>query len=632
MPCFWGILSAWRETSVVHWCKRYRRCDGDIKRTRRDSGIVKRSESGVGLVEVMVAAAILSTSVAGSIYLTSTSSQLSASSSNVVDGAAMGASVVEIAQFKPDASYVNTQIGSMQTSSSRSAFTLDGVSVSSAGSTDGVSVSVSWTNPYLESSNKTQRFTLGSNVTSNTSFQTLQEVVGADSGGQQTTTYTVSTSAGTGTAISPSSAQVASGGSTSFTVTLSAGYDTLVVSGCGGSLVGNTYTTGAITANCTITASATEITYTVSTSSGTGVASLSCNDSTVTYGGSTTCTASLATGYESLTLSGCSGSAGGSPYSTGAIYADCTVSASASEIAYTVSTSEGTGTTLSPSSASVSYGATTSFTAGTTGGYTNLSVSGCFGGSLSGSTFTTGAITADCTVTSSASQSNQAPSGVDDAGSVSEDGTLVRDINLLANDTDPESNSLSVSAISGGNTYGTLTSQGNGVYRYTLDNTNSTVQALSSSQTLSEVYTYTVSDGSLTDTAQLTVTINGADESGVGNGLVTLNTVCVQNSNQCGFSVTATTSPAGLCTMSPASDTATATSTCSVAGGSNSTVTIDLVVNPNKKYCTGSGSASSSNYAPQLTLTSSTPNVTVRVEITNGQGNCNNGPSITYSP
>ena len=593
---------------------------------------MKRSESGVGLVEVMVAAAILSTSVAGSIYLTSTSSQLSASSSNVVDGAAMGASVVEIAQFKPDASYVNTQIGSMQTSSSRSAFTLDGVSVSSAGSTDGVSVSVSWTNPYLESSNKTQRFTLGSNVTSNTSFQTVQEVVGADSGGQQTTTYTVSTSAGTGTAISPSSAQVASGGSTSFTVTLSAGYDTLVVSGCGGSLVGNTYTTGAITADCTVTAGATEITYTVSTSSGTGVASLSCNDSTVTYGASTTCTASLATGYETLTLSGCSGSAGGSPYSTGAIYADCTVSASASEIAYTVSTSEGTGTSLSPSSASVSYGATTSFTAGTTGGYTNLSVSGCFGGSLSGSTFTTGAITADCTVTSSASLSNQAPSGVDDAGSVSEDGTLVRDINLLANDTDPESNSLSVSAISGGNSYGTLTSQGNGVYRYTLDNTNSTVQALSSSQTLSEVYTYTVSDGSLTDTAQLTVTINGADESGVGNGLVTLNTVCVQNSNQCGFSVTATTSPAGLCTMSPASDTATATSTCSVTGGSNSTVTINLVVDPNKKYCTGSGSASSSNYAPQLTLTSSTPNVTVRVEITNGQGNCNNGPSITYSP
>jgi len=594
---------------------------------------VKRSESGVGLVEVMVAAAILSTSVAGSIYLTSTSAQLSASSSSVVDGAAMGSSVVEIAQFKPDASYVNTQIGSMQTSSSRSAFTLDGVSVSSAGSTDGVSVSVSWTNPYLESSNKTQRFTLGSNVTSNTSFQTLQQVVGADSGGQQTTTYTVSTSAGAGTTISPSSAQVSSGGSTSFTVTLSSGYDTLVVSGCGGSLVGNTYTTGAITADCTVTAGATEITYTVSTSSGTGVASLSCNDSTVTYGGSTTCTASLATGYESLTLSGCSGTAGGSPYSTGAIYADCTVSGSTSETAYTVSTSVGTGTTLSPSSASVSYGATTSFTAGTTGGYTNLSVSGCFGGSLSGSTFTTGSITADCTVTSSASLSNQAPSGVDDAGSVSEDGTLVRDINLLANDTDPESNSLSVSAISGGNSYGTLTSQGNGIYRYTLDNTNSTVQALSSSQTLSEVYTYTVSDGSLTDTAQLTVTINGADES-TWSGQFSLTAVC-EESNQCDYSVSVSTAPAGLCTLSPASSnsnrlTAPQGTTCSIDGGSNAQVVINVTVDPGNKYCTGNRSNSNNNYStPALTINSATPNATLVISFSSNKNNCSSAPTTS---
>ena len=59
---------------------------------------------------------------------------------------------------------------------------------------------------------------------------------------------------------------------------------------------------------------------------------------------------------------------------------------------------------------------------------------------------------------------------------------------------------------------------------------------------------------------------------------------------------------------------------------------INLVVNPDKNYCTGLRSASSSNYAPQLTLTPSTPNVTVRVELTNGAGNCNNGPSIIPSP
>ena len=573
---------------------------------------MKRSESGVGLVEAMVAAAILSSSVAGSIYLTSTSSQLSASSSNVVDGAAMGASVVEIAQFKPDASYVNTQIGSMQTSSSRSAFTLDGVSVSSAGSTDGVSVSVSWTNPYLESSNKTQRFTLGSNVTSNTSFQTLQQVVGADSGGQQTTTYTVSTSAGAGTTISPSSAQVASGGSTSFMVTLSAGYDTLVVSGCGGSLVGNTYTTGAITADCTVTAGATEITYTVSTSSGTGVASLSCNDSTVTYGGSTTCTASLATGYESLTLSGCSGSAGGSPYSTGAIYADCTVSAIASEIAYTVSTSEGTGTTLSPSSASVSYGATTSFTAGTTGGYTNLSVSGCFGGSLSGSTFTTGAITADCTVTSSANPpSNQAPVANADAGDVYEDGTLTVDVNLLSNDSDPENDPLSVTNVTGGDSYGALSAQGSGVYRYTLDNTNASVQALNTLGTLTEVYSYTVSDGSLTDnTGTLTITINGADEP-------TAQTIRIVSTAETGDGLY---TPSG-CSFSPSSGSTSNQPTCTVSGAS-----VTITIDPAQGICVGANSATTSNQSVTVDFSEAvaTSSAVITIELTangvNGNG------------
>jgi len=236
-------------------------------------------------------------------------------------------------------------------------------------------------------------------------------------------------------------------------------------------------------------------------------------------------------------------------------------------------------------------------------------------------------------VTSSASLSNQAPSGVDDAGSVSEDGTLVRDINLLANDTDPESNSLSVSAISGGNSYGTLTSQGNGVYRYTLDNTNSTVQALSSSQTLSEVYTYTVSDGSLTDTAQLTVTINGADES-TWSGQFSLTAVC-EESNQCDYSVSVSTAPAGLCTLSPASSnsnrlTAPQGTTCSIDGGSNAQVVINVTVDPGNKYCTGNRSNSNNNYStPALTINSATPNATLVISFSSNKNNCSSAPTTS---
>jgi YVTN family beta-propeller protein len=67
------------------------------------------------------------------------------------------------------------------------------------------------------------------------------------------TTFTVSASAGTNGSITPAAQTVAQGNTTSFTVTPNAGY-TASASGCGGSLAGSTYTTGAITADCTVSA------------------------------------------------------------------------------------------------------------------------------------------------------------------------------------------------------------------------------------------------------------------------------------------------------------------------------------------------------------------------------------------
>jgi VCBS repeat-containing protein len=58
--------------------------------------------------------------------------------------------------------------------------------------------------------------------------------------------------------------------------------------------------------------------------------------------------------------------------------------------------------------------------------------------------------------------------------------------------------------------YGTLVLSASGSYAYTVDNANPTVNALKTGQTLTEVYTYTLSDGhGGADTAQLTITING---------------------------------------------------------------------------------------------------------------------------
>ena len=68
-------------------------------------------------------------------------------------------------------------------------------------------------------------------------------------------TYTVSYNAGSHGTIKPNNGDtVNQGGATSFTVTPDAGYAIESVSGCGGSLSGNIYTTGAITADCTVTA------------------------------------------------------------------------------------------------------------------------------------------------------------------------------------------------------------------------------------------------------------------------------------------------------------------------------------------------------------------------------------------
>lgn len=70
-------------------------------------------------------------------------------------------------------------------------------------------------------------------------------------------TYTVTASAGSGGTISPSGdVTVSSGATRSFTVTASSGYQISSMGGScpSGSLVGSTYTTGAVTADCTVVA------------------------------------------------------------------------------------------------------------------------------------------------------------------------------------------------------------------------------------------------------------------------------------------------------------------------------------------------------------------------------------------
>jgi VCBS repeat-containing protein len=101
--------------------------------------------------------------------------------------------------------------------------------------------------------------------------------------------------------------------------------------------------------------------------------------------------------------------------------------------------------------------------------------------------------------------------------------------NVLTNDTDADAgDTKTVSGVAAGvvgsastnvgtnvsGTYGTINIASNGSYTYTVNNSNSAVQALyNTSNTLTDVFTYTMRDTlGLTSTTQVTVTIQGAND------------------------------------------------------------------------------------------------------------------------
>ncbi len=121
---------------------------------------------------------------------------------------------------------------------------------------------------------------------------------------------------------------------------------------------------------------------------------------------------------------------------------------------------------------------------------------------------------------------NDAPVAADNTAGVTEDTDLDHTGNVLTDDdgsgvdSDVEGDSLSVTGAGGSpvplfgsativGVYGTLQISRDGAYTYTLDNTNPAVQALAPGETLTEILGYEISDGSLTATASLTITING---------------------------------------------------------------------------------------------------------------------------
>lgn len=146
---------------------------------------------------------------------------------------------------------------------------------------------------------------------------------GGGSGGA--VTYQVSATAGSGGSISPSSAAVNAGGTTQFTLAPNSGYGISGVTGCGGTLSGSTYTTGAVNAACTVTASF-AVQYTVTATAGAG-GTIAPTSVPVLIGATTKLTLAPKNGYAVSSVTGCGGTLSGDTYTTAAASADCAVTA-----------------------------------------------------------------------------------------------------------------------------------------------------------------------------------------------------------------------------------------------------------------------------------------------------------------
>ncbi|AUJ71234.1 Lcl domain-containing protein [Pseudoalteromonas sp. NC201] len=205
-----------------------------------------------------------------------------------------------------------------------------------------------------------------------------------------------------GGSISPNTQTVSYGDSTIFTLSPDEGFGISDVTGCSGTLTGNTYTTGMVTSACQVSASFSPHTFNVDASAGEG-GGISPSTQTVSYGDSATFTLVVDEGYEISGVTGCNGTLTDNTYTTGVITSACQINASFSQQTFTVDASAGEGGGISPSTQIINYGDTTRFTVTPAVGFSIAEVSGC-NGTLVGNVYTTGRITSICQISANFTQ------------------------------------------------------------------------------------------------------------------------------------------------------------------------------------------------------------------------------------
>jgi hypothetical protein len=164
----------------------------------------------------------------------------------------------------------------------------------------------------------------------------------------------VTPSAGANGTISPNTVQSVPYGTTrTFMVTPSTNYTASVGGTCGGSLIGNTYTTNVVTANCTVSATFTRLSYTVTPSASANGTISPATGQSVLSGATRAFTVTPNSGYTAVMSGTCGGTLAGTTFTTSPITGNCSVVATFAStqpkyVATTGNDTTGTGTSASP--------------------------------------------------------------------------------------------------------------------------------------------------------------------------------------------------------------------------------------------------------------------------------------------
>lgn len=214
--------------------------------------------------------------------------------------------------------------------------------------------------------------------------------------------YIVTPTATAGGTLSPSAPQVvAPGQAATFTVAVAPHYSLSGVSGCGGSLSGDTFTTAPITGSCTISAVFAIDVLHIAANVGAGGSVTPLLPQSVGYGDTLSFTVAPDAYHRAAVSSSCGGSFDfdGTRYTTNPITADCTLDVAFPSMQFVVTPALAPNGQVTPSTPQLIDGGTSAvFTVAPNAGYA-AAVTGTCGGHLVGTIYTTDPVTADCSVT-----------------------------------------------------------------------------------------------------------------------------------------------------------------------------------------------------------------------------------------